>query len=77
MALVPKHLPQEIHSERLSRERRVGAYADENYVNPYKGGPTAIDKAVHMFFFTEIIRGEIVIELGVMGLTRDRDVDRR
>jgi NADH dehydrogenase (ubiquinone) Fe-S protein 8 len=26
-------------------------------VNPYKGGPSAIDKAVHLFFFTEIIRG--------------------
>jgi NADH dehydrogenase (ubiquinone) Fe-S protein 8 len=26
-------------------------------VNPYKDGPSAIDKAVHLFFFTEIIRG--------------------
>lgn len=26
-------------------------------VNPYKGGPSAIDKAVHLFFFTEILRG--------------------
>jgi len=25
--------------------------------DPYKGGPSAIDKAVHIFFFTEIIRG--------------------
>ena len=25
--------------------------------DPYKGGPSAIDKAVHLFFFTEIIRG--------------------
>jgi hypothetical protein len=26
-------------------------------VNPYKDGPSAIDKAVHLFFFTEILRG--------------------
>jgi NADH dehydrogenase (ubiquinone) Fe-S protein 8 len=32
-------------------------------LNPYKDGPSAIDKAVHLFFFTEIIRGMwIVIE---------------
>lgn len=28
-----------------------------SYVNPYKGGPSALEKAVHLFFFTEIIRG--------------------
>jgi hypothetical protein len=28
-----------------------------NEINPYKGGPSSIDKAVHLFFFTEIIRG--------------------
>lgn len=27
--------------------------------DPYKGGPSAIDKAVHLFFFTEIIRGPL------------------
>jgi hypothetical protein len=26
-------------------------------VNPYKDGPSSIDKAVHLFFFTEILRG--------------------
>ena len=26
-------------------------------VDPYANGPSAIDKAVHLFFFTEIIRG--------------------
>ena len=25
--------------------------------DPYKDGPSAIEKAVHLFFFTEIIRG--------------------
>jgi NADH dehydrogenase (ubiquinone) Fe-S protein 8 len=28
--------------------------------NPYKDGPGAIDKAVHIFFFTEILRGAIL-----------------
>ncbi|KAH8094850.1 NADH-quinone oxidoreductase [Cristinia sonorae] len=32
-------------------------------IDPYKGGPSAIEKAVHLFFFTEILRGMwIVIE---------------
>jgi len=30
-------------------------------VNPYKDGPSAIDKAVHMFFFTEILRGMWIV----------------
>jgi len=30
-------------------------------VNPYKDGPTSIDKAVHLFFFTEIIRGMWIV----------------
>jgi hypothetical protein len=29
---------------------------DKN-VDPHKYGPSAIDKAVHLFFFTEILRG--------------------
>ena len=35
----------------------VGYDANGNEVNPYKNGPSALDKAVHLFFFTEIIRG--------------------
>jgi NADH dehydrogenase (ubiquinone) Fe-S protein 8 len=31
--------------------------ATSNDLNPYKGGPSALEKAVHLFFFTEIIRG--------------------
>lgn len=34
-------------------------------VDPYKGGQSAIDKAVHLFFFTEIIRGAKVSFNGV------------
>ena len=42
----------------LSTSARTMAQLDTNsYVNPYKGGPSALEKAVHLFFFTEIIRG--------------------
>ncbi|KAH9977653.1 NADH-quinone oxidoreductase [Lactifluus volemus] len=27
------------------------------FVNPYEGGPSALEKAAHLFFFTEIVRG--------------------
>ena len=30
-------------------------------LDPYKGGQSAIDKAVHLFFFTEIIRGASLV----------------
>ena len=36
----------------------TATYDSGKELNPYKGGPSAIDKAVHLFFFTEIIRGE-------------------
>lgn len=29
-------------------------------VDPYKDGASALDKAVHLFFFTEILRGELL-----------------
>jgi NADH dehydrogenase (ubiquinone) Fe-S protein 8 len=29
----------------------------DKYVNPYAGGPSALEKAAHLFFFTEIVRG--------------------
>lgn len=32
-------------------------------IDPYKGGPSAIEKAVHLFFFTEIIRGVYSVNL--------------
>ena len=31
-------------------------------VEPYKGGASAIDKAVHLFFFTEILRGKLALD---------------
>ncbi|PPQ78224.1 hypothetical protein CVT25_015543 [Psilocybe cyanescens] len=35
--------------------------AHGNQVNPYRDGPSALDKAVHLFFFTEIIRGMWIV----------------
>ena len=31
----------------------------DKHTDSYKGGPSAIDKAVHLFFFTEILRGRL------------------
>ena len=38
-----------------SHAREYDAHGNE--LNPYRNGPSALDKAVHLFFFTEIIRG--------------------
>ncbi|KAI9000802.1 NADH dehydrogenase Fe-S protein 8 [Trametes punicea] len=42
---------------------RIYTAADEpgKDYDPYKDGPSAIDKAVHLFFFTEIIRGMWIV----------------
>jgi hypothetical protein len=49
-----KHAPP--HSSPLTgaSSTKIDHKDDEN---PYKDGPSAIDKAVHLFFFTEILRG--------------------
>jgi hypothetical protein len=41
------------------KSSQLGAGRDEpgKYVNPYEGGPSALEKAAHLFFFTEIVRG--------------------
>jgi NADH dehydrogenase (ubiquinone) Fe-S protein 8 len=46
-----------IKSPRL--ETGLYAVRDEpgKYVNPYEGGQSALEKAAHLFFFTEIVRG--------------------
>ena len=36
-------------------------------VNPYAGGPSAIEKAAHLFFLTEIFRGTCSERLGQYG----------
>ncbi|CAK5262485.1 unnamed protein product [Mycena citricolor] len=35
--------------------------AQGNELDAYAGGPSAVDKAVHLFFFTEIIRGMWIV----------------
>jgi hypothetical protein len=44
------------HGTALTAEDEPG-----KYVNPYAGGQSAIDKAVHLFFFTEILRGANIV----------------
>lgn len=52
----------------------------EKDFNPYKDGPSAIDKAVHLFFFTEILRGSFnshnFTVMMLMLLIRDVDCPR-
>jgi len=36
-------------------------HEEDIYVNPYKGGPSALDKAAELFFFTEILRGMWIV----------------
>ena len=38
-----------------SHSREYDAHGHE--LDPYRNGPSALEKAVHLFFFTEIIRG--------------------
>jgi NADH dehydrogenase (ubiquinone) Fe-S protein 8 len=49
------------HDPVKSPQLGTGMYSarDEpgKYVNPYEGGPSALEKAAHLFFFTEIARG--------------------
>ena len=50
----------------------------DKHTDSYKDGPSAIDKAVHLFFFTEILRGESVWKgVCTLSLMFDRDVDCR
>jgi len=39
-----------------------------NELNAYRHGPSALDKAVHLFFFTEIIRGRCTIRFSMTWL---------
>lgn len=53
------YLPELIEPRSPGIKTAMYTAADEPGTNfdPYKDGPSAIDKAVHLFFFTEIIRG--------------------
>ena len=59
--------PAHNHSHDSSKSPRLGtgiySAKDEpgKYVNPYEGGPSALEKAAHLFFFTEIARGWFIV----------------
>ncbi|KIJ69951.1 hypothetical protein HYDPIDRAFT_35401 [Hydnomerulius pinastri MD-312] len=52
----PVHIKSPGGTATLSAKDEPGKFLD-----PYKDGPSAIDKAVHLFFFTEIIRGMWIV----------------
>ena len=51
------------HLDPTKSPANTGTYSaaqdPSKFVNPYKGKQGAVDKAVHLFFFTEIIRGAL------------------
>lgn len=56
----PDYLPE----PKKPRSPSINTPFPGEYTNPYKGGPSAIEKAVHLFFFTEILRGEFECAAG-------------
>ncbi|THH22124.1 hypothetical protein EUX98_g8252 [Antrodiella citrinella] len=56
LAQAPKHADHSHHAHSLPLTAKHG-----DDINPYKGGPSAIEKAVHLFFFTEILRGMWIV----------------
>ena len=57
LSSTPRLLAQPANSHAHHEHSHSSSIASDNYINPYKNGPSAIDKAVHLFFFTEILRG--------------------
>ncbi|GJJ07242.1 hypothetical protein Clacol_001442 [Clathrus columnatus] len=55
MSVVQRHRPQDTHQQNIATP--TFPLSSNDYVNPYKDGPSALDKAAHLFFFTEIARG--------------------
>ncbi|KAJ8503175.1 hypothetical protein ONZ45_g11089 [Pleurotus djamor] len=60
-----RHIPRDgLVSDLDTKVNRMRGHAEAaaaGDIDPYKGGPSAIDKAVHLFFFTEILRGMWVV----------------
>jgi len=48
-----------VNSPRLGTGVYSAKGGPDKYVNPYEGGPSALEKAAHLFFFTEIVRGSV------------------
>jgi NADH dehydrogenase (ubiquinone) Fe-S protein 8 len=63
----PKHQLEHLSSGIEDRQAHQIPHAPHQYdaqgvpINPYVNGPSALDKAVHLFFFTEIIRGMWIV----------------
>ncbi|OSD04620.1 NADH dehydrogenase Fe-S protein 8 [Trametes coccinea BRFM310] len=55
------HLIPEVHVRSPGARTYTAADEPGKDFDPYKDGPSAIDKAVHLFFFTEIIRGMWIV----------------
>ena len=53
----PEHNYSHVKSPRLGTGTYSAREEPGKYVNPYEGGPSALEKAAHLFFFTEIARG--------------------
>lgn len=53
----PAHNHSHVKSPRLGTGTYSAREEPGKYVNPYEGGPSALEKAAHLFFFTEIARG--------------------
>ncbi len=51
------------HSHRHDHTTPQVRNTEGTEVDPYKDGPSALDKAVHIFFFTEIVRGMVPVFL--------------
>jgi NADH dehydrogenase (ubiquinone) Fe-S protein 8 len=50
-----------IKSSRLGTGLHSTSDEPAKYVNPYEGGQSALEKAAHLFFFTEIVRGAFTL----------------
>ena len=61
--------PPPIRSPSSKTARFTAADEPGKDYDPYKDGPSAIDKAVHLFFFTEIIRGACRLQMPFNGRT--------
>jgi NADH dehydrogenase (ubiquinone) Fe-S protein 8 len=55
--------PTDNHNQSPRPGTNIYSARDEpgKYVNPYEGGPSALEKASHLFFFTEIARGWFIV----------------
>ena len=57
------HAPAGVRSPSLKTATFTAADEPGRDVDPYKGGPGALEKAVHLFFFTEILRGQAAFSI--------------